>query len=91
MSALTEPNTPRRSTDTAGLALALTTAGFEATVSEDGLVRTDADIAQAGRAAYDGGVVLTELRTADSGGLEEMFLELTADTQRESHTERTAA
>jgi ABC-2 type transport system ATP-binding protein len=32
-------------------------------------------------------VALTELRNADSGGLEEMFLELTADTQRE----RTAA
>ena len=45
---------------------------------------------QVGRAAYDGGVVLTELRTADSGGLEEMFLELTADTQR-THRERTAA
>jgi ABC-2 type transport system ATP-binding protein len=52
-----------------------------------------------GRAAYDGGVVLTELRNADSGGLEEMFLELTADTQRDTHSdthsdtrrERTAA
>ena len=60
------------------------------TVSEDGSLRTDADTALVGRAAYDGGVVLTELRTADSGGLEEMFLELTADTQRD-HPERTAA
>ena len=31
---------------------------------------------------YEAGVALTELRTAD-GGLEEMFLQLTADTQRE--------
>ena len=29
------------------------------------------------------GVALTELRAADGAGLEEMFLELTADTQRE--------
>ena len=49
--------------------------------------RTEAETAQVGRAAYDGGVVLTELRTADSGGLDEMF-ELTAIPQRESHTER---
>ena len=31
---------------------------------------------------YEAGVALSELRTAD-GGLEEMFLQLTADTQRE--------
>jgi ABC-2 type transport system ATP-binding protein len=80
-----------RSPDTAGLQRALTTAGFEASVSEDGTVNTDADITQAGRAAYDGGVVLTELRSADSGGLEDMFLELTADTQRDTTTERPAA
>ena len=61
------------------------------TVSGDGSLRTDADTAQVGRAAYDGGVVLTELRTADSGGLEEMFLELTADTQRDTASERSAA
>jgi ABC-2 type transport system ATP-binding protein len=29
------------------------------------------------------GVALDELRTAEGAGLEEMFLELTADTQRE--------
>ena len=29
------------------------------------------------------GVALTELRGADGAGLEDMFLELTADTQRE--------
>jgi ABC-2 type transport system ATP-binding protein len=80
-----------RSPDTAGLQRALSTAGFQATVSPDGAVQTDADIAQAGRAAYDGGVVLTELRSADSGGLEDMFLELTADTQRDSTPERSVA
>jgi ABC-2 type transport system ATP-binding protein len=76
-----------RAADVEGLRRALTAAGLASTVSEDGSLRTDAETALVGRAAYDGGVVLTELRDADSGGLEEMFLELTADTQRE----RTAA
>ncbi|MDX6278581.1 MAG: type transport system ATP-binding protein [Nocardioidaceae bacterium] len=80
-----------RSPDVAGLRRAMAAAGIEVTVSEDGSLRTDTDIAGVGRAAYDGGVLLTELRTADSGGLEEMFLELTADTQRDSTTERSAA
>jgi ABC-2 type transport system ATP-binding protein len=80
-----------RSEDPLALQQALASAGVTTTVCEDGSLRTDAAPAQVGRAAYDGGVVLTELRTADSGGLEEMFLELTADTQRESPTERTAA
>jgi ABC-2 type transport system ATP-binding protein len=80
-----------RSADIPALQRALAAAGVSTTVSDDGSLRTDADTAQVGRAAYDGGVALTELRNADSGGLEEMFLALTADTQRESHTERTAA
>jgi ABC-2 type transport system ATP-binding protein len=76
-----------RAADVVALQRALAAAGLASTVSEDGSLRTDAETALVGRAAYDGGVVLTELRNADSGGLEEMFLELTADTQRE----RTAA
>lgn len=72
-----------RAVDLPALERALTTAGITATASSDGSLRTDADPAEVGRAAYDGGVALTELRIADSGGLEEMFLELTADTQRE--------
>jgi len=76
-----------RAADVAALQRALTAAGVVSTVSQDGSLRTEADPASVGRAAYDGGVMLTELRTAESGGLEEMFLELTADTQRE----RTAA
>jgi ABC-2 type transport system ATP-binding protein len=76
-----------RSADIPALQRALGAAGVTATVCEDGSLRTETDPAHVGRAAYDGGVVLTELRSADSGGLEEMFLELTADTQRE----RTAA
>ncbi|NUS51892.1 MAG: ABC transporter ATP-binding protein, partial [Nocardioidaceae bacterium] len=37
-----------------------------------------------GRVALAAGVALTELRAADGAGLEEMFLELTAETQRET-------
>jgi ABC-2 type transport system ATP-binding protein len=76
-----------RAADVVALQRALATAGLTSTVSEDGSLCTDAETALVGRAAYDAGVVLTELRNADSGGLEDMFLELTADTQRE----RTAA
>lgn len=80
-----------RAADIASLHRVLASAGITASVSEDGSLRTDTEPAAVGRAAYDGGVALTELRTADSGGLEEMFLELTADTQRDSKTERKAA
>jgi ABC-2 type transport system ATP-binding protein len=88
-----------RAADIEALQRALAAAGVTTTVSEDGSLRTDTEAAVVGRAAYEGGVVLTELRNADSGGLEEMFLELTADTQRDTHSdthsdtrrERTAA
>jgi ABC-2 type transport system ATP-binding protein len=80
--------------DPAVLAAALTEAGHSAEQALGG-VRTDADPAAVGRVALAAGVPLTELRPADGAGLEEMFLELTADTQREPHSgsrsERTAA
>jgi ABC-2 type transport system ATP-binding protein len=77
-----------RATDVAALQRALAAAGFPATVTDDGSLHTEAEPAAVGRAAYEGGVVLTELRQADNGGLEEMFLQLTADTQRESHRDQ---
>jgi ABC-2 type transport system ATP-binding protein len=80
-----------RSADIPGLQRALDVAGVTSTVSTDGSLRTEADTARVGRAAHEGGVVLTELRTADSGGLEDMFLDLTADTQRDTTSERSAA
>ena len=49
---------------------------------QDGL-RVEADADQVGKVALAAGVPLTELRAADGAGLEEMFLELTADTSRE--------
>jgi ABC-2 type transport system ATP-binding protein len=68
--------------DVAALAEALTSAGHSAQHSLGG-VRTDADTAEVGRVALAAGVPLTELRPADGAGLEEMFLELTADNARE--------
>ena len=70
------------SSDVGTLATALTTAGHTATLSLGG-IRTDADTAEVGRVALAAGVPLTELRPADGAGLEEMFLELTADDARE--------
>jgi ABC-2 type transport system ATP-binding protein len=66
----------------ADLAGALTGSGVEFTRSGDGF-RTDADLEHVGKVALAAGVPLVELRTADGAGLEDMFLELTADTSRE--------
>jgi ABC-2 type transport system ATP-binding protein len=57
--------------------------GVSVSLSPDGTVRTDADPAHVGQVALSAGIALTELRSADSAGLEEMFLELTAESQRE--------
>ena len=65
------------------LASALQSSGIEAVPSGDGGLRTDAEPLQVGKVAASAGVALIELRPADGAGLEEMFLQLTADTQRE--------
>ena len=65
------------------LAHALERAGIYSTLAGDGSVRTDADPARVGAVALAAGLALTELRSAESAGLEDMFLSLTADTQRE--------
>ena len=72
-----------RTAQPAELDRALHAAGLTSTRSGDGSLQTDADPELVGRIALHAGVALTELRSADSAGLEEMFLELTADTQRE--------
>ncbi|HET7397594.1 MAG TPA: ATP-binding cassette domain-containing protein [Intrasporangium sp.] len=46
-------------------------------------LRVEAEPEVVGRIASAAGVALIELRAAEGAGLEEMFLELTADTQRE--------
>jgi ABC-2 type transport system ATP-binding protein len=72
-----------RASDPVALADALQGAGVTTTLSGDGALRVDADPVLVGRVALESGVALTELRDADGAGLEEMFLELTAETQRE--------
>jgi ABC-2 type transport system ATP-binding protein len=72
-----------RTTDAVALGRSLQAAGLTVTITPDGAVHTDADPALVGQMALAAGLPLTELRTADSAGLEEMFLELTAETQRE--------
>jgi ABC-2 type transport system ATP-binding protein len=80
---LASAGTVVRARNAAALAVALESAGLAITVHPDGSVHTDASPDQVGEIALAAHVVLTELRTADGAGLEEMFLELTADTQRE--------
>jgi ABC-2 type transport system ATP-binding protein len=71
-----------RAEDRDTLARALGELGIAATVSEDGALHTDVDPPLVGKVALEARVALTELRTADAG-LEDMFLELTATSQRE--------
>jgi ABC-2 type transport system ATP-binding protein len=53
--------------------------------SAPSVFRVEADAELVGQVAAAAGVALTELRPADGAGLEEMFLTLTADTQRDRH------
>jgi ABC-2 type transport system ATP-binding protein len=90
--------TVARGPDLNPLRRALHEAGHTTTTSDNGALRTDADAATVGRIALHAGVVLTDLGPA-GGGLEELFLQLTADSQRDSkpdskrddHRERNAA
>jgi ABC-2 type transport system ATP-binding protein len=72
-----------RARDASALTRAMEQAGLTITAHADGSVHTDAAPDQVGEIALTARVVLTELRAADGAGLEEMFLELTSDTQRE--------
>ena len=74
-----------RAGDPSALANALTSAGIASTPVGEGL-NTEASPEQVGKAAAAAGVALVELRQADGAGLEEMFLELTAETQRDEIT-----
>jgi ABC-2 type transport system ATP-binding protein len=71
-----------RARNMAALEQALRESGLVTTALEDGALRADADPAVVGLLARESGLALTELRTAD-GGLEDIFLQLTADTERE--------
>ncbi len=71
-----------RAGDPSALANALTTAGIASAPSGAGL-STEATPEQVGMAAAAAGVALVELRPADGAGLEEMFLQLTSESQRD--------
>jgi ABC-2 type transport system ATP-binding protein len=79
-----------RTRDVPTLTGALVDADLEFTRTGDAL-RVEADPDEIGELALRAGVALTELRAADGAGLEEMFLELTADTQRDQTPEGAAA
>ena len=80
---LASAGTHLRTRNTVDLQAALTAAGLSSTLTAPGVVRVDADPELVGRMALDARIPLIELRPAEAAGLEEMFLELTADTQRE--------
>ncbi|GAC69635.1 ABC transporter ATP-binding protein [Gordonia soli] len=75
-----------RSLDDVALFDALRRADIRTQAVPDGGFTTDATPEEVGRAAAAAGVALIELRTGDGAQLEEMFLQLTADTQREQPT-----
>ncbi|PZF91505.1 ABC transporter ATP-binding protein [Micromonospora deserti] len=57
---------------------ALDSAGLDVVSDTDGGLLVHAEAEAVGQAAADAGVALTELRPADTGGLEQLFLSLTA-------------
>jgi ABC-2 type transport system ATP-binding protein len=68
-----------RGLDTAALHQALADVGLVATPGADGALLVEAEAEDVGRAAAAAGIVLLELRPADGGGLEELFLSLTRE------------
>ena len=72
-----------RSGDPARLTDALTAAGIRATPGAERAVLVESDLATVGQIAFAAGIPLTELRAADGAGLEEMFLALTTESQRD--------
>ncbi|MGN6722941.1 MAG: ABC transporter ATP-binding protein [Marmoricola sp.] len=72
-----------RAASQADLLAALRAAGLMARPGAAGIVLAEAELASVGRAAFDAGIAVTELRAADGAGLEELFLSLTAESQRD--------
>lgn len=85
----TQSGTLAMSTDNARLAEALAARDIHTSPAGAGL-RVDAEPLQVGTVAAQNAIILTDLRPAE-GGLEDLFLELTADTQRETTPGPTAA
>ena len=79
-----------RTQDLPRLTRALAEAGLTVAESTDAL-RVEADPDVVGQIALAAGIAVSVLRPADGAGLEEMFLELTAETQRDQNPEGVAA
>ena len=73
-----------RAVEQEALVDALAREGIAVTPSGEG-VRSDAEAVQIGKVAAANGITLIELRPADGAGLEELFLQLTAETQRDDY------
>ncbi|MEV6632851.1 ATP-binding cassette domain-containing protein [Actinoplanes sp. NPDC051470] len=67
-----------RALDRAALDMVIRRAGLDGTPTSDGSMIVQSDAETIGRAAADAGLILLELRPAGGGGLEQMFLTLTA-------------
>jgi ABC-2 type transport system ATP-binding protein len=68
-----------RALDTSTMRAALDAEGIAVADGADDALLADADTEAIGRAAAGAGVILLELRAAESGGLEQLFLKLTTD------------
>jgi len=71
--------------DNEALLTGLKDRGFAVSAAGEGL-RVETETVEVGRVAAERGIVLTDLRSADAG-LEDLFLSLTADTQRDDVTD----
>lgn len=72
-----------RATSGSDLIHALNSAGVSARAGTAGAVLAEAELAVVGRIAFEAGIAVTELRAAEGEGLEELFLALTAESQRD--------
>ncbi|WP_105034071.1 ABC transporter ATP-binding protein [Cryobacterium aureum] len=79
---LAAPGTRVQSLDDDGLLAELLAAGHAADATADG-VSTGASAPEVGRIALAAGIVLTDLRSAEAFGLEELFFDMTAQHGRE--------
>ncbi|MCK0439306.1 ATP-binding cassette domain-containing protein [Gordonia alkaliphila] len=76
------PGTQVRAVDETALAAALGAAGLPCRPGTSGGIVVDASTLQVGEVAAAAGLVLTELASASTGGLEQTYLQLTAAAQR---------
>lgn len=80
------PATLAKGFDAQELAGALAAAGFEVSWAGDGWLRAQATADEVGRAATRAGLALAALRDADSCGIDELYLEPTAQARRDDRS-----